>query len=280
MKHLVATVAAVAFLSLAGVASADTAPALTGGATLADGVITLVSNTGDTSTTNDASSAAFTLPAGTTFAQLSTLSATFNTTDDGCAAGSPRVTIHLASGKNVFVYLGQAGNVNNCALNTWLSTGNLIGNNDSGRYDTSQVQSGTQVSTYAAALQLVGSQVVSSVSFDVDAGYAFADKEQTVQLKSFSVNNLAFPATTTGGDQGGSTQNPAKYCKAQQQADPAGFKAFYGTNANKANAFGKCVSKMAQSIEAGTVAQVQQRLVASFKAHAKKVKAQHAKHHS
>src|SRR3954452_12294684 len=153
MTKRLATLVAFAFLCLAGTAYAAD-PVLSGGATSADGVITLVSNTGDTSTANDASSATFTLPANTTFAQLTTLLAEFNVTDDGCAAGSPRITIHLATGKNVFVYLGSAANVNSCSLDTWIASGNLIGNTDVGRYDTSQVQAGTQVTTYAAALAL------------------------------------------------------------------------------------------------------------------------------
>jgi hypothetical protein len=39
-----------------------------------------------------------------------------------------------------------------------------------------------------------------------------------------------------------STDNAAKACSAERKADPAAFKAKYGTNANKSNAFGKCVS--------------------------------------
>jgi hypothetical protein len=38
------------------------------------------------------------------------------------------------------------------------------------------------------------------------------------------------------------TVNGAKACSAERKADPAAFKAKYGTNANKSNAFGKCVS--------------------------------------
>ena len=34
----------------------------------------------------------------------------------------------------------------------------------------------------------------------------------------------------------------AKTCAAERKADPSAFKAKYGTNRNKANAFGKCVS--------------------------------------
>jgi len=266
MKKLVAALTAALVLGVPAAANAAD-PTLSGGATLASGVVTLVSNTGDAVATNDTSSATFTLPANTTFAQLTTLIAEFNTTDDGCAAGSPRITIHLASGKNVFVYLGAAGNMNSCALNTWTSTGNLIGNNDAGRYDTSQVQAGTQVSTYSAVLALINSlpaaeQIVSSVSFDVDAGYAFTDKEQTIQLRKFTVNSLSFPTTQPPN----ATTNAAKLCKAQRDANPAAFKDMYGTNKNKANAFGKCVSKMAKAAEHGTAAQIQQQSVKSLTA--------------
>jgi hypothetical protein len=41
--------------------------------------------------------------------------------------------------------------------------------------------------------------------------------------------------------------NAATKCRAEQRADPAAFKANYGTNRNKSNAFGKCVSKAARS---------------------------------
>lgn len=39
----------------------------------------------------------------------------------------------------------------------------------------------------------------------------------------------------------------AKSCKAERAADPAAFKAKYGTNKNQTNAFGKCVSKTAKA---------------------------------
>ena len=42
-------------------------------------------------------------------------------------------------------------------------------------------------------------------------------------------------------------QNAAKACKAERAKDPAAFKTSYGTNGNKANAFGKCVSKLAKA---------------------------------
>lgn len=42
------------------------------------------------------------------------------------------------------------------------------------------------------------------------------------------------------------TLNAAKQCKADRAKDPAAFKANWGTNHNKANAFGKCVSAKAK----------------------------------
>jgi hypothetical protein len=37
-------------------------------------------------------------------------------------------------------------------------------------------------------------------------------------------------------------ENAAKTCKAERDADPAAFAEQYGTNKNKKNAYGKCVS--------------------------------------
>jgi hypothetical protein len=43
------------------------------------------------------------------------------------------------------------------------------------------------------------------------------------------------------------TISAAKSCKAERTADPAAFKAKYDTNANKSNAYGKCVSAKAKA---------------------------------
>lgn len=45
------------------------------------------------------------------------------------------------------------------------------------------------------------------------------------------------------------TVNAARTCKAERKADPAAFKAKYGTNASKSNAFGKCVSTKAKAAQ-------------------------------
>jgi hypothetical protein len=43
--------------------------------------------------------------------------------------------------------------------------------------------------------------------------------------------------------------NAAKDCRAERTADPAAFQDKYGTNGNKKNAFGKCVSQKAKAKE-------------------------------
>jgi hypothetical protein len=48
-------------------------------------------------------------------------------------------------------------------------------------------------------------------------------------------------------DQTSADVSAAKSCKAERKADPAAFKAKYGTNHNKSNAFGKCVSQQAKA---------------------------------
>ena len=45
-------------------------------------------------------------------------------------------------------------------------------------------------------------------------------------------------------------KNAAKECKAERALNPEAFKAKYGTNPNKANAFGKCVSGRAKTVDA------------------------------
>ena len=186
-----------------------------GGATVSGGILTLVSNTGDAGSTNDASGASFADTGVTTFSSISTLSTEFDVTDDDCKGGSPRfqVRVQTPSGeKNVSVYLGPSPSFTGCSTNVWIASGNLIGATD-GRYDTSQVQAGTQISTYAQALALVGSYQVTGISLVVDSGWAFDDKEQTVKVRNVRVNGSTFytgettPPPTTGG------LNPAQACR-------------------------------------------------------------------
>jgi hypothetical protein len=61
---------------------------------------------------------------------------------------------------------------------------------------------------------------------------------------------LVLPATAYA-DQGNSSKSPAHQCRAERSANAMGFKEKYGTNHNKANAFGKCVSQKAKEHEDG-----------------------------
>ena len=188
-----------------GVAAVLTSAALAatgtpfGGATQSNGVLTLISNTGDSGSANDASGANFTGTGVTTFSSIATMSTEFDVTDDDCSGGSPRFQIQVqtpSGAKNVFVYLGPAPSFTGCSPNVWITSGNLIGSTD-GRFDTSQVQPGTQVSTYAQAQALVGSYQVTGISLVVDSGWAFADKEQTVMARNVKINDSTF--FTPGG---------------------------------------------------------------------------------
>jgi hypothetical protein len=244
-RNVIVSFAALAAAAVAAgtAAASGITSSLFGGAVQESADVKLVSDLTDAGTANDYSGIAFTLPAGTTFSSLTTLSTEFNPTVGGCGGGAPRFSLKLASGKNVFVYFGPSPNFTGCTLNSWQSTGNLIGNNDTGRYDTSQVQAGTQSNTYAGALALIGSQNVTEIDLVVDSGWFFNPKSQTVLVRNVNINGQAFVTPPSGGGGGGAGNNPAKQCRAERAA--IGNDAFahkYGTNHNHKNAFGKCVS--------------------------------------
>ncbi len=254
-KQFLVLVAAVAALTFAVPALAADGTTTSGGATIDDGIATLVANTGNASATDDFSSISVPVPAGLTFAQITQLAAEFNVTDDDCGAGSPRFWIRVGD-KNVFVYLGPAPTFTGCAQNTWTSTGNLVGTTDACRVDTSQIAPGTQCSTWAAAVALVGSQPVQSVNLVVDASWAgsanpaFADKEQTVLVRNVQLNDKTYlvPKTAPGNGK----VNPAKLCKAQRdEMGRSAFNELWSTNGGS-NGFGKCVSSVAKAKKGGT----------------------------
>ncbi len=265
-KQFLVLVAAVAALTFAVPALAADGTTTSGGATIDDGIATLVANTGNASATDDFSSISVPVPAGLTFAQITQLAAEFNVTDDDCGAGSPRFSIRVG-GKNVHVALGPAAtSFTGCAQNTWTASGNLVGTTDACRVDTSQIAPGTQCSTWAAAVALVGSQPVEAINLIVDASWtgstapAFADKEQTVLARNLQLNDKTYlvPETTTPGK-----VNPAKFCKAQrEEMGRSAFNELWSTNGG-ANGFGKCVSATAKSKRSG---EAQEAAIASCKA--------------
>jgi hypothetical protein len=72
---------------------------------------------------------------------------------------------------------------------------------------------------------------------------AFATKYGTGKKHANAFGNcVSQTAKAAAKGQQAATTNAAKACWAERKPDPAAFKAKYGTNANKSNAFGKCVS--------------------------------------
>jgi hypothetical protein len=187
MKRFITLFAALVTLVFVPSALAASA-SLFGGATMSGNQVRLVSDVLNTATTDDFSGVNLTDTGVTTFASLTQLSTKFNVTDDDCAAGSPRFQLNI-DGKNVFVYLGPSPTFMGCTPNTLVDSGNLIGNNEACRYDTSQLAAGTQCNTYAGTLALLGTHAVTGIQLVVDSGFAFADKEQTVLACDIVINS-------------------------------------------------------------------------------------------
>lgn len=261
MRKLVATVVTM-FAALAAAPAALAADfTLGGGAEAGIGNVKLVSDLSDGASANDASWIDFDVPAGLTFAQITSLSTQFNVTNDDCGGGSPRFQIAVG-GKNVFVYLGPAPSFTGCTPGTWLSSGNLVGTSDQCRVDTSQLAAGTQCTTWANAVSLAGSQAVTGIRLVVDAGWFFADKEQTVLVRNVTFNGRTFVTP-----QEPKKQNPAHLCAAQRASlGASAFNELWGRNGNDRNAFGKCVSAMAKAKRAGTASDAQHAILDAARA--------------
>jgi hypothetical protein len=196
MRRLITLCVALVTLVLVPAAVAASG-ALFGGATMAGNQVKLVSDAAHPS-----SGINFTNTGVTTFSTLTQLATKFNVTDDGCGGGSPRFQINFGS-QNVFVYLGPSPTFTGCTPNTLVDSGNLIGNNDACRWDTSQVHAGTQCNTYAGALTLLGSRTVTGIQLVVDSGWFFADREQTVLVCDIRINSsTVFPCTGTKPGEG------------------------------------------------------------------------------
>ncbi|MHB8577731.1 MAG: hypothetical protein ACYDCQ_20655, partial [Dehalococcoidia bacterium] len=139
-----------------------------------------------------------------TFAQLTVLSTDFQVLHGDCAAGSPRFQINI-DGKNVFVYLGPSPNFTGCGT-ALQNSGNLVGNNDPHRYDTSQYPGGTVNGTYATTLALLGTHTITGFQLVVDSGFFFADKTQTILVNNIKIGTAAGTSTFTA------TTAPTKTC--------------------------------------------------------------------
>ena len=154
-------------------------------------------------------------------------------------------------GKNVFVYLGPAPNFTGCAQNTFLNTGNLVGTSDQCRVDTSQLAGGKQCSTWAEAVALLGSQTVTGIQFAVDGGWKLADKEQTVLLRSVTINGSTTTFAGTGGSGKAGKTSPGQVCGAMRsRMGREAFNELWSTSGTS-NGMGKCASTLAHARNAG-----------------------------
>jgi hypothetical protein len=129
-----------------------------------------------------------------TFAQLTSLSATFTSVSGGSGGGSPRLFVEIDTDNNpstfngaVQILLGNSPSFtdSDATLNGY-SGFNLIGNNDPGRYDLSQL-GGSATTNYAAALALVGNIGVQGFDFVTDTFRPFPDRVLTLS----SINAVA-----------------------------------------------------------------------------------------
>ena len=195
MKKLVLGAAAVGLFGFAGVALA--AYSFFGDASVVAG-----GNPGNAAEiVSDAAGAAFggvllPLAAPVAWADFDTLSLDYNITDDNCGGGSPRAQVRVdttgdgVSDGSVRIALGPSPNFTGCTAG-WQTTGNLIGNEDAGRYDYS-VFGGSPFTTYSNAPAVVTAGQVVGVTVLVDGSWSAAatggDSEQTTLVDNINVN--------------------------------------------------------------------------------------------
>ena len=147
----------------------------------------------------------FTVPAGTTFADIGTLSTDVMAgPGDACVGGAPRFQIRTAetgpadtdpTGDNIFVTF-------NCT-NVWSNTGNAL---MTGTLDTGQL-GGSYGQSYAAALAQFGSVQVLGVSIVSDGGWASPDTTQTVFIDNTNIDGTIYTYDDKDACKDGNWQN-------------------------------------------------------------------------
>jgi hypothetical protein len=171
---------------------------------------------------------------------LNTLSSDFNVTDDSCGGGSPRIQIRVdtdndgISNGSVRVAFGPSPSFAGCTPG-WQSTGNLISNSDTGRYDYS-VFGGSPFTTYANAPANVLAGKVIGVFVVVDGSWNTAatggDSEQTTL-----VDNITLNSDVTTFDAAAPAQPSTK-----DDCKKSGWKNFVDSDGNPFKNQGQCVS--------------------------------------
>ena len=127
-----------------------------------------------------------------TFADVTSLSANFTDTFGGAHGGSPRFNLSFVGGGDMSILLGTSAGFSDpdkLAFTTAYSGFNVIGNNDTGRYDTSHLAGGSSFTTYSSAFSLYGSLQISEVAFIVDGGWGGL---QALTLNSIDLNGTNY----------------------------------------------------------------------------------------
>lgn len=135
----------------------------------------------------------YNVPAGTTFADFTSLSTDYKFTEGSCGGGAPRFQVNVTNGTdegNIQVYIGPPPNYTVCPPNIWLNTGDLLeGVNP---IDTSQLPAGTFYDPYATALAKYGSYTVTGVQLVTDGGWATAGGVQTVLADNTNLDGTVY----------------------------------------------------------------------------------------
>lgn len=195
-------------VAIATTGMTQAASTLFGGASMGPDHVILVSDTASATTTDDFSGVRFDDAVGVPFMSLTNLSSSYDVTDDDCGGGAPRFQIQVdtngdnISDGNVHVAFGPSPSFTNC-LPGWQTTGNMIGNNDAGRYDYSAF-GGSPFTTYSNMPASVASGTVRNISIVVDAGWSAdasnGDGEQTILIDNVAINSTTYsfdPAPVT-----------------------------------------------------------------------------------
>jgi hypothetical protein len=183
---------------LIGTQYASASSALFGGASENAGHVVLVSDTSNASTSDDYSGINYDDANGTVFSTLSDLEADYDVTNDSCGGGSPRFVIDMDTNGDgisdgaISVYMGPSPSFTGCTGAA--STGNLIGNNDAGRWDFTQLAPGVYGYNNAPASVMNGT--ILGISLVVDGSWSAdatgGDSEQTVNVDNIKINNQTY----------------------------------------------------------------------------------------
>ena len=145
----------------------------------------------------------FSLPAGTTFANLQSLGTDFMVTQGDCGVGAPRFSINFSSGANAFVYIGPPPNFTHCPPG-WNTTGNLLSGGNT--IDTSQL-GGAFYDSLAHAYGAYGAMTITGIDLVVDAGAFITGGTQTVVVDNVNINGTVFTFESAASCKDGAWQS-------------------------------------------------------------------------